>query len=137
MHAELKFHHLGVACKSLEKESEHYLALGYAFEAQEFKDSLQGVRGRFLYLEGAPRVELLENLPGSRVLDPFIERRTKVYHLAFSVDHIENSIAYLEDNGGRRISEPQHSTFFGSRICFLVMPNLQMIELIENPLPAK
>ena len=131
MRADFTFHHLGIACKSISDESEHYQALGYGFESPEFTDSLQGVRGRFLHLGGAPRIELLENLPASAVLDPFIERRTKIYHLAFLVHHLENAIDYLKKKGGRQISEPQLSSFFGSQICFFVMPNFQIVELIQ------
>ena len=133
---EFKFHHLGIACKSIEQESGHYLALGYSFESEEFTDALQGVRGRFLHFDGAPRLEVLENLPESKVLDPFLERRMKVYHLAFSVADLEGAIAKLMAQGALMISEPQDSVFFRSRICFLFMANFQMVELIENAQPS-
>jgi hypothetical protein len=136
METDFKFHHLGIACISIEQESEHYLVLGYSFESDDFTDAVQGVRGRFLNFDGAPRIELLENLPESKVLDPFLERRTKIYHLAFSVADLEIAIAKLKEQGALLISEPQVSVFFRSRICFLFMPNFQMVELIENALPS-
>ena len=53
-----KFHHLGVACLDLDKESKPWVTLGYRPEAPDFEDTIQQVRGRFLIGAG-PRLELL------------------------------------------------------------------------------
>ena len=46
--SQLSFHHIGVACKDLQVETEKLNILGYEREGDDFIDPIQGVKGRFL-----------------------------------------------------------------------------------------
>ncbi|HHQ4263683.1 TPA: hypothetical protein ACSQMV_003736, partial [Vibrio cholerae] len=69
---------------------------------------------------------------GSNTLNKWIENGVKNYHFAYIVDDIESAIVNLGQKRFRVISPLKLSSYFGKRICFLVMPNRFMIELIER-----
>jgi len=127
----VRFHHLGVACRQIDAEQEAWVALGYRPERAEFTDPLQGVRGRFLVGPG-PRLELLEAVEGSTVLEPWLVRGVKVYHHAYEVDALEAAIDDLRDRRGRLVSGPVPAVAFDRRpVAFLAMPNRYLVELIS------
>lgn len=127
----LRFHHIGVAVRSIEKELQFYQSLGYECESTIFEDSTQGVRGIFLTAYGAPRLELLENLKDSHTLDPWLERGQKFYHVAYCTNDIESMMASFRMNRAKVIAPLNISTYFRKRICFLMLPNRQLLELVE------
>ena len=126
------FHHVGVATKSIEKELPLYTLLGYEREGDFFEDPLQGICGLFLTAKDHPRLELLENLPGSHTLDTQLKANQKLYHTAYYVGDIEKAVEVCTRNRARVISPQKESVYFGKRICFLLLPNMGMIELLEK-----
>lgn len=128
----LLFHHIGVATKSIEKEMLFYRLLGYECESTYFEDPQQGICGVFLAAEGAPRLELLENLEEQHTLDPWLERGQKFYHVAYHVIDIESAMAFFLANRAKVVAPLKQSTFFKKRICFLMLPNRLLVELIES-----
>lgn len=127
-----EFHHIGVATKSIEKELPIYAMLGYTKESDFFEDAAQGIRGLFLEAKNHPRLELLENLPESHTLDKQLASNNKMYHTAYYVGDIEKAIEVLTRNRAKIISPLKNSVYFGKRICFLMLPNMSMIELLEG-----
>lgn len=125
------FHHIGIAVKQIEKELPYYMLTGYEKEGTYFEDPAQGIRGLFLTAKGQPRLELLENLPESHTLDVQLKNNQKMYHMAYLVQDIIRAIDILERNRAKIISPLKKSIYFGRRICFVVLPNMMMIELIE------
>src|SRR5437867_1804876 len=77
----LTFHHLGVASPDLTAEVDALSSLGYAAVGTPFTDPVLGVRGLFLRGCG-PQLEVLEQLPGSTVLDGWLARGVRIYHQA-------------------------------------------------------
>lgn len=129
----LHFHHIGVACSDLNNEAARLAVLGYRAESDDFADPVQGIHGRFLIGPG-PRLELLAPLPGTKVLDPWLETGVKLYHLAFEVERVDGVIATLVGSRARLVSGPVPAVAFGGRsIAFLMLPNLLLIELIGAP----
>ncbi|SJN57296.1 hypothetical protein VR7878_02228 [Vibrio ruber DSM 16370] len=126
------FHHIGVATRNIEQEFATYRILGYKREGGVFHDENQGVKGQFITAKNQPRLELLENLEGSNTLNKWLDNGIKNYHFAYLVDNIESAITSLGFKRFRIISPLKKSTYFGKRICFLVMSNRFMIELIER-----
>ena len=125
------FHHIGYAAASLSIERVALAALGYAQEGGEFADPAQGIRGCFLAGPG-PRLELLENLPHSTVLTPWINLGVKMYHFAYEVVDLEQAILWGNAQRGRMIVAPTPAVAFeGRRICFFMFRNAPMIEFIE------
>jgi methylmalonyl-CoA/ethylmalonyl-CoA epimerase len=126
---KMRFHHLGVATDSLQRDLGAYRALGYRPEGAVVVDERQGVKGLFL-VGGGPRLELLEPLPGSDTLAPFLSRGIKCYHHAYEVESLENSLAALRAAGAKQLAPPVDSAPLNRQIVFLVLPNRWIVELI-------
>ncbi len=127
----LSFHHIGVACRDLQVEMERLAPLGYRLEGDFFVDKTQGVEGAFL-VGGGPRLEILRPLHEKGVLTPWLSAGTKLYHLAYAVgDHLDSEMATLRVKGAKLVVQPVAATAFnGACICFLMMPNMLLVELI-------
>ena len=125
------FHHVGYACRSLDRDRRTFEGLGYVQAGAEFIDPRQGVRGCFMEL-GAQRIELLENLEGSQTLTPWLQSGVSMYHLAYELADIEQGVAHLREMRAKLISGPAPAVAFeGRRICFMMLPNRLLVELIE------
>lgn len=121
-----------MACRDLDAEEALFVALGYARERDEVVDELQGVRARFM-VGGGPRVELLCNLGDRGALSDYLKKGIKFYHVAYEVDDLDRATAHLAAAGGKRIVEPLPGIAFGMRpLCFVMLPNLVLIELISR-----
>lgn len=128
----LKFHHIGVATKSIEKELKIYEKLGYKPVSNIFIDETQKIKGLFIQAKGQPQLELLENLTPDGPLTTYLKKGIKFYHFAYAVNNIyeelDNIIKIL---GGMIIQQPISATYF-DKICFLMLPNMTMIELVQE-----
>ena len=128
----LDFEHIGVAVKNIEKEMKNYLLLGYRQVSDIFEDNTQGIRGVFLAREGHPKLELLENLEGRDTVTKQLESGNKMYHRAYLTKNIEAAVELFKANKAKVISPMVMSTFYKIRICFMILPNMEMIELVEE-----
>lgn len=127
----LDFHHVGVACNSIERELKIYQQLGYTYE-RSFTDSIQGVRGAFICL-GDMRLELLENLPESSTLNVWISREVKYYHIGYFIDSVSVGLNWMKENRVLVTSKPQPAVAFNGRsIVFGMTRNRDLIELISK-----
>ena len=127
------FHHLGIACRSLEREADAYAALGYVRESDEFDDAGNGIRGVFLSGPG-PRLEVIVDRPGARVIEPWLRRGSAVYHAAFEVDDLADAIAELTVARGKLVVAPRPAVAFAGRcIAFVMLRNRMLVELIARP----
>ena len=126
-----KFHHIGIACNNVEQEFQAFKFLSYTREGAMFEDQEQGIKGQFIIAEGLPRLELLENLEGCHTLDPWLKKNIKAYHFAFTTPDIEKLVTVMLYNRAKVISPLKISTYFRKRICFLMLQNYFVIELVE------
>lgn len=132
MKSQLSFHHVGYATKNISNEINFFLNMGYVLESDYFEDTLQGVRGCFMHGNG-PRIELLENLPNHHTLDTWIENGIKMYHMAFLCDNLNSNIEIFIKSGSKVVCKPTPAAAFnGRKICFIMLKNFQLIELIEH-----
>jgi methylmalonyl-CoA/ethylmalonyl-CoA epimerase len=130
----LTFHHLGVACRDLDAEAGTYESIGYVREGADFEDPRQGIRGRFITGPG-PRLELLVGLPGSSVLEPWLQKGVRYYHQAFLVADLRAELdRVLQQRGVKLVVEPVPAVAFdGREIAFVMLRNLTLVELIQAP----
>lgn len=127
----LLFHHLGVAARDLDAEEAQYAAIGYRREGDDFTDPVQGIRGRFLTGPG-PRLELLVEIPGKAVLTPWLRKGIRLYHMAWETEDLSDATRHFVALRAKVVVPPVPAVAFGGRlISFLMLPNLQLIELIE------
>jgi len=128
----LCFHHVGVACKDLDREEETFSLLGYSREGEDFFDPIQCVSCRFLAGQH-PRLELLVAGKGSGVLSSWLNAGVKLYHLAYETRDLDGTIAKLRERNAKLVVAPVPGTCYdGRRIAFLVLSNRLMVELIEK-----
>lgn len=127
------FHHIGVACRSLESEADAYAALGYSREADEFDDAAHGIRGVFLAGPG-PRIELVVDRPGSQVLEPWLRSAgSAVYHLAYEVDDLARAIEEQRRANAKLVVAPRAAVAFAGRsVAFVMLRNRMLVELIAR-----
>lgn len=129
---DAKFHHIGVACKDFDQEQAKFAALGYRQESPDVHDPVQRVHVRFL-IGGGPRMELVRSDGEHGLLVPWLKSGIKLYHLAYIVKDLTASLAFLKGQGARVVVAPVRAAAFGDRnISFLMLPNLLLVELIEQ-----
>lgn len=125
------FHHIGYACTTIARERSVLEAMGYRLEQAAFSDPVQGVHGCFMVGAG-PRIELLENLPGSNTLSPWLSAGIKMYHLAYEVKDIHVTLAWARGRRGIVKVPPVAAVAFGGRlIAFVFFRNGLLTEFIE------
>lgn len=131
--ASFSFHHLGYACASLAKDRAQFEQLGYALEGDAFVDPVQGVTGVFLIGPG-PRVELLEDVPGSSTLKPWLDKGVRIYHFAYEVPDMDQALAWARTQRAITTVQPVPAVAFGGRrIAFVMLRTGLMLEFIERP----
>ena len=134
MDSELVFHHIGIACRDIDKTREFYLGLGYT-ASPVVDDPLQHVRICFLDKEGAPRLELLQPLDDqSPVARTLATAGVTPYHFCYEVRNLDEAIAALRTKRFLLVSGPVPACALGDRrIAFLYNKNNGLIELVEKP----
>jgi methylmalonyl-CoA/ethylmalonyl-CoA epimerase len=130
----LRLHHFGLACRDLDAEEALLSSLGYTRETDDFSDPTLGVRGRFLVGHGV-RFELLVELEASGVLAPWLRTGTTIYHQAFLTPMIDDTIRHLTATLRAKLVRPPTPAvaFDGRPVAFLVLPSMELIEIIESP----
>jgi methylmalonyl-CoA/ethylmalonyl-CoA epimerase len=131
--SDLQFHHVGLACRNLDREQAVFEAMGYRMEGEPFEDPTQGIRGRFLIGAG-PRMELVSPLSDeANVLTNVLAHGVKMYHLAYTTSDMERSLAEAARARGKLMVSPVPAVAFGGqRIAFVFLPNMLLMELIER-----
>lgn len=130
---DLRFHHVGLACRQIDREREAHVALGFQPEGEVFVDPRQKIRGQFL-VQGGFRVELLEPAGNDSPLVPYLRRGEKMYHQAFETASLDQSIARLTAGGALLVVPPVPAVAFDGRaVAFLMLKTMLLVELIESP----
>lgn len=132
----LTFHHIGIACRDIDKTKAFYLQQGYT-ATPTVDDPLQHVRISFLNKEGAPRLELLEPLdeqnPVARTL---ATAGVTPYHMCYEVRDLESAIAELRTQRFLLVNGPVPACALENRrIAFMFQKNTGLIELVESHSP--
>ena len=128
---KIDFHHLGVACKSINSTLQSYKNLGYEEESEIYVDTLLGIKCQFIVMQDSPRLELCEALPGNKVLDPWLASGSPIYHLAFKIDGKWDAFQRMPDE--KIVFPPTPALAFqGKNVWFTLRGNRQLVEYIEN-----
>ncbi|MDD6177412.1 MAG: GNAT family N-acetyltransferase [Ruminobacter sp.] len=128
---KFKLHHYGVAAQSIEEELKNYPT----FEKGDyFEDPIQGVAGLFINsTTDKTCYELLQNLENSNTVTPYLRNDNHVYHAGYLVDDIDGIFNFLvKELGAKVVSDLKQSVYFKGKICFLMLKNRYMIELMED-----
>ena len=133
MEQQLSFHHVGIACRSIDKTVGFYQAMGYT-ASPVTDDLLQHVRVCFLDKEGAPRLELLEPLDEqSPVARTLVTAGVTPYHLCYEVNDMDAAIASLRTQRFLLVNGPVPACAMGNRqVAFLFKKDVGLVELVET-----
>ena len=130
----MKFHHIGVAVKSIDKTAAVYVAGGYTQSVTTF-DPVQNVNICWLTKDGMPSVELLEPVDETSPVCKTLEKNgVTPYHTCYIVEDIEQAVADLRKMKYVAVSKPVEAPAIrNSKVCFLFNKNTGLIELVEAP----
>lgn len=128
----LFFHHIGIACRDIDKSKVFYVDQGYT-AAPTTLDPLQRVKVCFLEKQGAPRLELLEPVgedsPVARIL---AASGVTPYHMCYEVENLEDAIARLRARRFLLVNSPVPACALGDRrVAFMFQKDTGLIELVE------
>lgn len=128
----LKFHHIGIACRDIEKTKAFYTSVGY-IAMPVVPDPIQHVNVCFLEHADGPRVELLEPLDEqSPVTRTLAAVGVSPYHTCYEVQDIDCAIAALRKQRFILVNGPvQARALDDRRIAFMFNKNSGLIELVE------
>lgn len=127
----MKFHHIGVATKNIDKEFSYFEMLGYRKISVEFVDSIQKIKGVFVEAENQPVLELLENIEAQGPLDACLKAGIKFYHFAYETENIEKDLEYFVKEKKAKIIVPITKATYFEKICFVMLRNMMIIELVQ------
>lgn len=133
MISTLKFHHLGIAARSIEKCADIYCKLGYTVSDIRVEPT-QNVKIAFLSKQDSPLIELVEPLisdsPISRII---VQSGTTPYHTCYEVEDIYEAIDELENLNFRPLFEPLSSEAMEDGLfCYLFSVEIGLIELYQK-----
>lgn len=129
-----KFHHIGLAVKSIAKTAAAYVQGGYQCSVTTF-DPIQNVNICWLKKDGMPLVELLEPVDETSPVCKILEKNgVTPYHTCYVVENIDDSIVDLKKLKYVTVSNPEKAVAInGCRVCFMYNRNIGLIELVEAP----
>ena len=127
----MKFHHLGLACKSIE-ETVDFLAANQAVLAKSKAvfDAEQQATLCMVTVAGGMELELISG----KIVESFVRKGIHLYHTCWEVPALEEAIRELQQQGALLISPPKSAVLFGGRRVAFLMGNIGMIELLEEAL---
>ena len=130
----MKFHHIGVAVKDIDKTASVYVAGGYKQSDTTF-DPVQNVNICWLTKEGMPTVELLAPVDDSSPVCKTLEKNgVTPYHTCYTVDNIETAMDALRKMKYVAVSKPEVApAISNSKVAFMYNRNVGLIELVEAP----
>ena len=128
---EFSLHHIGVVTRGIEEELPIFEMLGYCKTSEIFIEPGQKVRGLFIAAPGQPVLELLENMENGGPLAGALAKGIKFYHFAYAVPDVDKALERLLALCRAKVIVPANEGVYFKRICFVMLPNMMLVELIE------
>src|SRR5574344_2148248 len=134
MLSSMKFHHIGVAVKDIEKTAAVYVQGGYEQSITTF-DPVQNVNICWLTKDGMPIVELLAPVDETSPVCKTLEKSgVTPYHTCYIVENIDAAVAELRKMKYVVVAKSVEAPAIkNSKVCFLFNKNVGLIELVESP----
>lgn len=119
-----EFDHVGIAVRSIDSIAH--------IQADKIIDPIQKVSIVFLTINDL-KVELLEPLNEESPVHGILQRGQNLYHIAYRVDNLQNSIARAKEYSFRCISAPAEAPAFDNRqIVWLFSRIFGLFEIIQK-----
>jgi len=129
MSSELRFHHVGVACRNIGEALRFLEAAGSVLHASNVvHDSGQRADVCLVRLAGGVTVELV----AGEAVAGLVAKGVTYYHLAYEVDDLGTALEELRRGGSLLVSGPSPAPLFeGRSVAFLYSP-LGLVELVSS-----
>ena len=125
----MKFHHIGICCKNIEKKINSIEKIHKIIEKTEIiYDPLQDANLCMLTLEDGTNLELVSG----KVVEIFLKKKINYYHICYEVVNIEEEIEKICSNSGVQISEIKPAILFNNRRVVFLKVDYGIIELLEE-----
>ena len=130
---EMQYHHIGIACESIDATAEHYIQLGYA-KHDTIIDPLQNITICFLTHVSMPCIELLAPVDkDSPVVQIIAKNGTTPYHICYTVPDLKDAIRQLKRQRYVLVSSPKPACALDDKeVAFLYHKDVGLIELLQN-----
>lgn len=125
----MKFHHVGIACKDLEKTKE-WVKLTHTIQEEKGPVFDKNQNATFITLHTTEGL-MIELISGEIVLN-LIKKGISLYHICYLVNNLDDSIAKFKENGAILVKAANPAKLFDNqRIAFINTP-IGLIELLEE-----
>lgn len=132
----MKLHHVGIVTDNIESGIQHHKALfGFDPITEVVDDPIQKVSVVLLSGPEADSVpiELIAPLSDDSPVSKILKGNTRLYHLCFLVENIEETLRNFRSHGAIIISGPVPAKLYeGKRIAFVYTPDKYVVELLEK-----
>ena len=133
---QMKLHHVGIVTSDMKSAIQHHEALFNFHPITEIvEDPIQKVAVVLISgpeEEGIP-IELIAPLQGDSPISNILKERTRLYHLCFLVEDIEETLKNTRRHGAIIISRPTPAKLYnGKRIAFIYTPDKYVVEFLEK-----
>lgn len=130
----LRFHHVGIACFSIEESRSFYEQMGYT-ASEPIDDPIQDIRICFLEKNGMPRIELLAPIDAASPVNRILQTQgVTPYHICYEADDLDAVLTMLrKEQKFVRVSKPAPACAIeGRRVAFMFRKDVGLIEIVES-----
>tara|TARA_Y100001960_G_C14762999_1_gene875182 strand:- start:460 stop:870 length:411 start_codon:yes stop_codon:yes gene_type:complete len=127
----LKFHHVGVATKDINKSVEQFkqhFHESISFESEVVFDPEQNASLKIITLEDGSSTEFISG----KMVEGLVKRKVDLYHVCYESSDFGNDTANLASNGAIPISKKKPAVLFGGRHVQFFMTGYGMVEVLES-----
>jgi methylmalonyl-CoA/ethylmalonyl-CoA epimerase len=125
----VKFHHLGIACESIDETLAFVKATHAVIDAGEaVYDPRQDATVRMITIADGPKIELIS---GKRV-EGILKRKINLYHICYEVSNLDAAVAKILANGGTILAEAKEAALFDNRRVAFVLSPIGILEFLEG-----
>ena len=125
----MKFHHIGVCCKNIEKEIKNIEKIHSVKSISNIVyDEKQEAELCMLEIEDGLKIELISG----KQVENLLKKRMTYYHICYEVEDISIEKERLIKAGAYLVSDEKEAILFSDRkVCFLLV-SYGLIELVEK-----
>lgn len=129
----MRFHHVGVAVKSIDDALEYYRdVFGFEQISEPIHVEAENVRVCFIRTEPGVLIELVEGIGDQSPVQSVLDRFTGgTYHICYQVNDLDHAISELRAHRCRPFKRFEVAAPDPSRFAFLLTPDRQLFELCE------
>jgi hypothetical protein len=125
----VEFHHLGIACKKIDKALKNIERLYNVVKVSDIvHDELQSAHLCLITTDNGMVFELIS---GDQV-DNILKKGLSYYHVCYCVDNLEEEIDKFISNGSLLIKPPTPAKLFNDQKVAFLLTDIGMVELLEK-----